>query len=435
MEKSTPTPNHRIGVRYFPDTIHFRESDLGIWLPELTSLGTKWIVLETPIDRAIPESFLCGLIKAGIQPILQMRLPLNGTAIRADLTTLLQVYASWGLKYLCPIDQPNTLQAWGDGSWVQQKLVSRFLDRFIPIAEQISQAGLQPVFPALAPGGNFWDTVFLRSSLQGIKDRGHTRLLESMVIGAYAWPGNHPLDWGKGGPQAWPHVHPYDTPENQQDHLGFRIFDWYSQISEKVIGKPPQIILLGTGAQMNADTTPEDHAAVNIEIAAQLGDYKIIPQNVLAACFSILAAESDHPLSNQAWYPPGKDQQPIVAQFKEKYSPVTIDTPELAPDEQTHIEIPETTLQQKPIKHYLLLPHPRWGNPDWFLKATRSFVKKYAPTTGYSIREAFFARRVTIIGGVQVFPENLRAELEKQGSEVLQITGSGTEIATQLAEL
>jgi hypothetical protein len=438
MEKSAPTTNTRIGFRYFPDTLHYRESDLQIWLPELIALGAKWLVLEAPDDRAIPENFIRGLQKARIQPVLQMRLPLNEDTNPGELSTLFQAYASWGVKYICPFDQPNTLEAWGTGSWVQQKLVSRFLDRFIPMAEHIHQAGMHPIFPGLAPGGNFWDTVFLRSSLQGIKDRGHTRLLASLVIGTYAWPGNHPLDWGTGGPEAWPNVHPYDTPEDQQDHLGFRIFDWYSQIAEKIKGNPPTIILLGTGAQFSSHVDIEEHTRLNTMINAQLADYDVIPENVLAACFSILSTDAQHPLADQSWYTPDGIERPVVAQFKQIFSqqsPIQASEAEetLFEEEPDHTPGPIST--QKPIKHYLLLPHPRWGNPDWFLKVIRSYVKKYAPTSGYSVKEAFFAKRVTIVGGVQVFPENLKVELEKNGSEVIQITGSGTEIATQLAEL
>lgn len=441
MEKLAPKQSNRIGFRYFPDTVHYRESDLQTWLPELQSLGAHWLVLETPAHRAVPETFLRGLIKAGIQPILQMRLPLNAKADLGDLTPLFQAYASWGVKYLCPFDMPNTLEAWGNGGWVQQKLVSRFLDVFIPLAEKIHQAGMQPVFPALAPGGNFWDTVFLRSSLQGIRDRGHTRLLDNLVLGAYAWPGNHPLNWGAGGPAAWPDVHPYDTPEGQQDHLGFRIFDWYSQITRKVTGKTPRILILGTGAHMTDQIDAEAHTRLNVEIATQLADTKVIPENVIAACYAVISAEAGAPNSGQAWISTDGEEKQVVAEFKSIFGP---QIPEMIEEnqkaEETSPEAPEEKVTepvspQKPIKHFLLLPHPRWGNPDWFLKVTRPFIKKYAPTSGYSIKEAFFAKRVTIVGGAQVFPENLQDELEKNGAEVIQITGSGTEIATQLAEL
>ena len=190
MEKATPgTAKHRIGFRYYPDTFHFRESDLQAWLPKLITLGTGWLVLETPSDRAIPEDFLRGLTAAGIQPVLQMHLPLVETADAESLALLFETYARWGVQYIVLFDRPNMQDVWGSGGWVQQRLVERFLDRFIPLAEKLLRTGITPVFPGLQPGGHFWDTVFLRSALQGIKSRGDTSLLESLVLGAYAWLG------------------------------------------------------------------------------------------------------------------------------------------------------------------------------------------------------------------------------------------------------
>ncbi|PKP01191.1 MAG: hypothetical protein CVU11_15960, partial [Bacteroidetes bacterium HGW-Bacteroidetes-6] len=40
-------------------------------------------------------------------------------------------------------------------------LVERFLDRFLPLANQVVSEGAVPVMPALEPGGNYWDTAFL----------------------------------------------------------------------------------------------------------------------------------------------------------------------------------------------------------------------------------------------------------------------------------
>ena len=52
----------RLGFHYFPDTLHYQNSDLNKWLPILQELGASWITLIAPIQRAIPESFLKGLI-------------------------------------------------------------------------------------------------------------------------------------------------------------------------------------------------------------------------------------------------------------------------------------------------------------------------------------------------------------------------------------
>src|SRR5262245_59292929 len=60
---SSPTnPNPRLGLHYFPDTLHYREADLQTWLPELQALGVSWLVLQSEQDRAIPEYFLRGLM-------------------------------------------------------------------------------------------------------------------------------------------------------------------------------------------------------------------------------------------------------------------------------------------------------------------------------------------------------------------------------------
>lgn len=426
QNSNSSTKPGRIGFRYYPDTLHYRESDLQTWLPQLSALNAGWLVLEAPADRAVPEDFIRGLLHAGIQPVLQMRLPLSEPYDGSALSILFEAYGHWGVEYIAPFDQPNTQQAWGSGGWVQQRLVERFLDRFIPLAEKLCQFRIKPVFPGLQPGGHFWDTVFLRSALQGIKSRGHTRLLESLVLGAYAWPNGHELEWGAGGPQAWPDVRPYDTPEGQQDHLGFRIFEWYTAISEAGAGKALPVILLGTGVE---PVDLDSHADTNFKIAQLLTDSNEIPDTVLGGCFPLVCAEAGKPEAKRAWFTPEGKGLPVVARLQEWLQSLKEEDPQTQPE--TVFPVPG----QKPIKHYLLLPHPKWGNPEWFLKVTRPFVKKHAPTTGYSIREAFFAQRVTIVGGVQVFPENLKAELEKSGSQVIQISGSGTEIATILADL
>jgi len=428
MQKSTSNKTaRRIGFRYYPDTFHYRQSDLQDWLPKLTDLGAGWLVLEAPSDRAVPEDFLRGLIRAGVQPVLQMRLPLSEPTDASAMSVLFEAYAHWGVEYIAPFDQPNMQHSWGSGAWVQQRLVERFLDRFIPLAEKLCQAGIAPVFPGLQPGGNFWDTVFLRSALQGIKSRGHTRLLERLVLGAYAWPNGHELDWGAGGPQAWPDVRPYDTPEGQQDHLGFRIFEWYAATTESAVGKTLPLLLLGTGVE---PVDLDSHADTNFKIAQLLTDPGQIPQNVLGGCFPLVCAAEDKPEAKRAWFTPDGKGLPVVSRLQEWLQSLQVKD---EPQGDANFNTPAPG--QKPIKHYLLLPHPKWGNPEWFLKVTRPFIKKHAPTTGYSIREAFFAQRVTIVGGVQVFPENLKDELEKTGSQVIQISGSGTEIATLLAEL
>ena len=44
--------------------------DLDLWIPEIQSMGLRWLALSGSLSRAIPEDFLKGLVDAGIEPIL-----------------------------------------------------------------------------------------------------------------------------------------------------------------------------------------------------------------------------------------------------------------------------------------------------------------------------------------------------------------------------
>ena len=453
MDKPFPTPsnNARIGFQYCPNTYQYREADLITWLPELVAMGAQWLVLEAPAERAIPENFLRPMISSGIEPILKFNLSIANPPDLEQISMLIDVYAQWGVHYITLFDRPNTLAAWSQDTWVQQNLVDRFLNAFIPLAEYISQAGIHPVFPGLEPGGNFWDTAFLRSALQGMKERGHTRLLKRLVIGAYAWPGSKSLNWGAGGPKAWPGVKPYFTPDDEQDHLGFRIFDWYTTITEEVLGHRLPIILLGTGASQKMALQLEQtgkhrlsEGNINFSIANLLaGSYDAsdheeiihpIPPHVIAGCFSQIFANAGNAAAEYTWFSVDGKASPIVTRLKEwkerrknKHKASISEKPEPSHQESS------ASKTKKPIKHYLLLPRYKWGVEEWYLEVTRPFIKKYRPTVGFSMREAFLAEKVTIIGGKQAFPERLVVELERSGAKVVQISGNGTEIATKLA--
>ncbi len=448
IEHPIPYQNSRIGFQYFRDTYHYRESDLITWLPELKSLGANWLTLDASADRAIPEDFLRPLISAGIEPILNMRLSLSSPVPIEEVSVLFNVYANWGVNYISLFERPNTLQAWTEDVWVQQQLVERFLNVFIPFAEEICAAGMFPIFPALEPGGNFWDTAFLRSALQGIRDRKHTRLLQHMVIGTYAWPSNLPLNWGAGGPKKWPGARPYDTPKGEQDHRGFRIFDWYTSISESVLGVKLPIILLGTGSrlgdyrdQASDPVTLASHAETNFQIAKLLAGettaFKTpetpnsIPDHVLAGCFSDFVQAASDPSGQTCWYNPDGEVLPIVQKIKNWHTSRQIPQVPVSPRE-TIKNLQTESRSTKPIKHYLLLPCYEWGVASWYLEASQPYIQKHSPTIGFSINEAFLAEKVTIVGGIHSFPDDLIPDLEKNGSTVVQISGNGTDIATQL---
>jgi hypothetical protein len=462
----TPPANTRLGFHYFPDTLHYRESDLNTWLPELRSLGATWVTLVAPNDRAIPEVFLRGLISAGIEPILHFHLPLDQSTQINDMRLLFHTYARWGIHYVALFDRPNLRTSWPATAWAQSNLVERFLDIYLPLAKAATQVGLIPVFPPLEPGGDYWDTAFLRGALQGIQRRGYHQLLQKFVVGAYAYPGNRPLDWGAGGPERWPGARPYHTPQGSQDQRGFRIFDWYLTQVRAVVDVPCAILLLGAGChpgeQFDPAFPPIDraaHAKTNLCIAELMIEKKrlvgkgiagpeneeAVPAEVLACNFWLLASTKDSPSAGDAWIQPDGNTLPAAGAMRQWFAKLDNSR------EKTQPRAARETIPHSPphpvapayqprknghsIQHYLLLPTYEWGIADWHLDVIRPFVKKYRPTIGFSIKEAKQAARVTLIGGSQSFPDAVLDELRSANCTVEQISGDGTSIASQLATL
>jgi hypothetical protein len=441
--------NSRLGLHYFPDTLHYRDADLQTWLPELQALGAGWLVLRTEQHRAIPEPFLRGLKQAGIEPLIQFPLSLEDLPNLKEINTLLDVYARWGARYVIFYDRPNTLEAWPVSGWVQQDLVERFLDRYLPVANLALQAGLIPVFPPLEPGGSYWDTAFLRSALQMMLRRKQDALLERLVLSAYGWTGGQraaqhcapterSLDWGAGGPERWPLSRPYQLPEGSQDQRGFHIFDWYLSIARSVLHQASSLILLeaglpGRGGMVGpADPLTQAKTCTSIarllvgdEVADPLNAENMlapVPEAVIACNFWLLSAEPASPHLGYAWFEDKERKRPVVdavRAWKREW--------------QASLEQAPVHLSGRSIHHYLLLPGYEWGVSDWYLEVIRPFVKKHRPTVGFSVEEAEKSARVTVVGNPQNYPEDLLSRLQKAGCYIEQIGGDGMNIATELA--
>jgi len=437
----TPPKNNRIGFHYFPDADHYRESDLYTWLPELKTMEASWLVLDAPADRAIPEFFINGLKENGIEPILHFQLPLEDVPSLKDLELLFQNYARWGVNYVILFSEPNQRSAWSTATWAQNDLVERFLDSFIPPAEAAAKSGLTPVFPPLKPGGEYWDTAFLRASLQAIERPGNLFLLDHMGIAADAHAGNKPLDWGSGGPERWPEARPYATKSGAQDHRGFAISDWYTAIIQAVVGEPQPIILLKLGSSPNdANKSMEQNAHVRRTLGMvqalagpstkskntpSISMVRALPPEVLCGNFWLLSAEpgSDH--ADQAWFLPESKGSPKAQALIRWHT-----SPEAHGDQLAE----PIQIKHQPIQHYLILPAFEWGIADWHLNAARPFIRKYRPMVGFSLNYAFLAQRVTVVGDDEQFPESALEQLRSAGCQVERIWGDGTSIATQLAE-
>jgi hypothetical protein len=435
---------HRIGFQYYPDTLHYRDPDLFKWLPILKELGASWVTLVAPVERAIPENFLKGMLGSGIKPILHFPAQINHTGL-GEVRSILETYASWGVQYVCFFDRPNLRASWPAAAWAQNNLVERFIDIYLPTAEAALTAGLIPIFPPLEPGGDYWDTAFLQAAIQSIQRRGAKDLLDKLVLGAYAWTGNRSLNWGAGGPERWPGAIPYQTKTGSEDHLGFRIFDWYLALSKAILGKSCPVILMGAGSRLGDRLLPENliidapiHAKINLSIAqlmsANAAEHlpvgtEPVSSNVLACNFWLLTATADSPHISQAWFLPDGSTLPAAEQLRKWVTSQNPPQSKSKPLDNLFHPVPNT----KPIQHYLLLPSFSWGISGWHFELIQPFVQKYQPTIGFSINEATYASRVTILGNLSSFPAKTLDTLLNSGCVVEHIEGDGTELASNLS--
>ena len=136
-KKTRELVTRRVGFHYFPDTTHYTNKDLSTWLPVLSRLKASWLVLISDATRAIPEQFVSALIKANITPLVHIPLPLPNSPSASDMKAILAAYARWGVKHIILFDRPNEMSSWSAAGWVQQNLVERFIDRFLPLAAAI----------------------------------------------------------------------------------------------------------------------------------------------------------------------------------------------------------------------------------------------------------------------------------------------------------
>ncbi len=445
-----PPMNTRLGFHYFPDTIHFREDDLTTWLPEIRSLGATWLTLLAPAERAIPEFFLNGLLQSGIEPVLHFDLPLEFHNQPETLDLLFSTYARWGIHYVTLFDRPNSRASWSPAAWAQADLVERFLDIFLPVADSALREGLIPVFPPLEPGGDYWDTAFLRAALPRYPTP-RTEPLAQLASPVCLCMGRRATTelgswWTRTLADGTSLFHPRFSPRPTWFPNIRLVFDpGPGRIGTKTpYFTPPsrQLPSASKSAVLFPETAVVNHTHRNLAIAnlvsgetARTGFtsnqqnelLEPVPPEVLACNFWLLSATAENSSSNSAWFQPDGTFLPIVGEMRKWIAGVRavadLGMPGSAP-------IISNNNQNHPISHYLLLPIYGWGVPEWHLDAVRPFVKEFHPTIGFSLIEASHAVRVTVVGGVQAYSDQDLQPLSQAGCLVERITVDGTIVAT-----
>ena len=246
-----------------------------------------------------------------------------------------------------------------------------------------------------------------------------------------------------GGPERWPDARPYETPPGVQDQLGFRIFDWYSAISEQVIGRTVPILLMRAGYRpgdrvdltwpaMNDDA----HATRNMEIIELLSEnYSAarkegsIPHEVLACNFWLISANENSQYHRHAWIKKDGTQLPVVEKMRRWVAGNSIQNNFVIPERgsverKMELKSSETGINGNSkngsgkISHYILLPLYSWGVADWDLDLILPYVQEHHPTIGFSLSAACLASHVTLVGGQNTFSEESVNLLRDAGCSV-----------------
>ena len=418
---------NRIGFHYFPDSLHYREKDLSLWLPRLKALDTAFLVLKSPTTRAVPEDFITALSKEKIDIIMDFDLPLSEKIAWADLETLLRAYGKWGVKYALLNQQPNSQSAWGDKYWKQKDLVKSYTQQFMKFAELSLDNGIKPVFSPLVPGGDYWDTAFLKEALQIISKSADSRLINNMLLSAYGWDFGKSLDWGSGGQKTWKSVKPYRVPSASQDQRGFRAYEWYQQCVHDVLGKSLPVMLFQAGIEAPSSKVSHSNSSPVMNRSQQIYHLlkgrnvydpddrtklvsAITPQ-VLACNFYLLSA-GDATNEKYAWFNSQGAPSKTTREIMDTSKPI---------ESRSSTTSSATTAGEKAKNafkygRYVLIAESLKPNVQEVLKSMHAYIARYKPVVGFSTEEARQSAYILVVANNNDFSEAGMQQLRQNGS-------------------
>ncbi len=419
------------GFHYFPDELHYRAKDLEAWKDEFSQLGISWLTLRGSMARAIPEAFIRGVQELGIKPIIHIPAPIGVPDLTA-VDSLVKTYARWDVENVVFYDRPNQRTSWQPGMFARTKVVDRFLDLWIPVADIMLRRGLRPILPPLEQGGTYWDTAFLDMALMRLNQRKKYDITNALMLGIYAHAFDKPINWGQGGQAKWKDSRPYNTPEGSQDQLGFRSFEWYHEIIQSRLNEDVPMLMIAGGVTETKDTVPTNqsdlagwHGSCNKEVIDALTKVEDeLPSYLQNVNFWLLSANPNTPEHDEGWYRADGSINPCVAELKtlaQKRKKVLTREKSVS-RHQRNTTRPDAS---KPIYHYLLLPTFEWGPAKWHWDIVHEYVNAFQPTVGYTQHDARLAQFVTIVGNGQGVSNDIESELKRCGCVVERITGAG----------
>ncbi len=437
--KNYHLPN-RFGFHYFPDCRHYTEKDIQRWLPALKEINAQWLVINSPINRAISEEFIRSFSNSGIDLVINFNAPLSDSFDWHDLELLLAFYGKWGAKYALLNLHPNQKKSWTGNKWGDAHLIDTVVGDFIHFGSICLENNIRPIFPLLTPGGDYWDLAFLKTALLKLKKEAPLSIQNNFILSAAAWDGNKSLDWGAGGQSSWPNVKPYKFPKDSQNQLGFRTCEWYAPIANEVFGKNIPILLLQAGVSndpLDAESSFQSsgldkllaiyHLVKGENVYESFDGSRLlspISSDVIGCCFYLLSSDIDAHKTLQWFSPDGVRLPPAQAIYIAEQG---------GQNKQPEIEPIESQIREN-FRHnrYILIAEELQPETPALLELLHPYIEKFRPMIGYSVAEA--KRSAMILAIAPSFgPEPADFELIRNNGSLVKVIRPG-EIPAYLKE-
>jgi hypothetical protein len=184
-----PNGDNGRGMHWIPTTSQSPDA-VDRFVGEAKRMGVKWITFLNDGAKVGDNDYLVKkLVEAGIEPVMRVWTP-TIQPIEGDLEGMVRHYASMGVHYFQPYNEPNLNDEQPDG----KVSVDRYLDNWIPAAQAIIRGGGLPGFGSMAPGGDMDDQEFLSQAVAGLKQRGQLGLLDKGWLSMHNYTHNHPIE-------------------------------------------------------------------------------------------------------------------------------------------------------------------------------------------------------------------------------------------------
>jgi len=364
-------------------------------LPILKKLNVKWLILQSPLNHAIPEAFVNTVSQEKINLVVDFAAPLKEERNWNDIELLLSGYGKWGVKYALLDRFPNLQSSWKTIDWLNPAIVEQHVQEFIRFAEICLDSNIRPVFSPLYPGGDYLDLAFFSEAMRILQEKSSLRIRRNFLAAAIAWHGKSLTEIQGNGEKELGEIESNKLLGKKASSNTFRNFVDYIQIASKQLEICPPFFLLECGRQVKNETPASYSEAEEItnrrhiykllknENTYNLQDNRIIDpiqSQIIAGFFSQLSSETDS--NNLNWFDHNKNPS-IFAQSV--FSDILLgqDWHEI----QTEIDGLSDDRKFK-FDRYILL-HERYKSiADDFIRRLNPYLERYKPIVGFSKEDA-----------------------------------------------